>query len=382
MVFHFHLPHYFATKVKKEIEHLYASMAIGNLAQAIITIFEPIFLFAVLGLSVEQVLLFFGVVYAIYALILPIGGKIASRFGYAHAIFFSIPFQILFWFFLLGSEYNSFYIYFAPVLFAIQKALFWPAFHASLARFANGKQRGREFSMMYAIMNLVQILGPMIGGFIAMMFGINIVFIVASIIYFCSAIPLFWTKEHFVPKPYKFYDTWNLYKKYPARFVGYFGFAEEFLVLSIWPIFIYTLVKNYQDAGSLVTVATLLSTALVLYIGMYTDNHSKRTVLRVGTVFTFLSWLARIPVFSAFGVFITDALSKTSKSLVFIPVSTLTYERAESTHIMPYVIGFEQMLAIGKFLAAMVGIIVFVFTGSFVALFIVGAIFSLFYFLI
>jgi hypothetical protein len=49
---------------------------------------------------------------------------------------------------------------------------------------------------------------------------------------------------------------------------------------------------------------------------------------------------------------------------------------------MPYIIGFEQALAVGKMLAALIGIIVFATTGSFVALFIVAAIFSLFYFLV
>lgn len=376
------MPHYFAAKVRKEIEHLYASMAIGNLAQAIIVIFEPIFLYSVLGLSVVEVLLFMASVYAIYTVMIPFGAKIAARFGYAHSIFFSIPFQILFWFMMLGARSDMTWLYFAPLVFAIQKSLFWPAFHASLSRFANGKQRGREFSMMYAIMNLMQILGPMIGGFLSLALGINSIFIISSVIYLCSAIPLFWSQEVFVPKAYKFHDTWEMYKKYPAQFFGYLGFGEEFSVLTIWPIFIYIVVGNYEDTGVIVTVASLVATALSLYIGIYTDGHSKQTVMRVGSFFYFLSWLARIPVISAFGVFITDALSRTSKSLVFIPMSALTYERAESTHIMPYIVGFEQALAVGKFLGAVIGVIVFAATGSFVALFIVGAIFSLFYFLI
>ncbi len=377
-----HLPHYFASKVRKEIEHLYASMGIGNLAQAIITLFEPIFLYSVLGFSVEEVLLFMAAVYALYTIFIPFGGKIAARFGYAHSIFFSIPFQILFWLCLIGSEHSLAWIYIAPLMFAIQKTLFWPAFHASLSRFANGKQRGREFSMMYAIMNLMQVLGPMIGGFLSLALGFNGMFIVVSVIYLCSAIPLFWSQEVFVPKEYKYHDTWNLYKQYPMRFLGYFGFAEELIVLTVWPIFIFTLVSDLQDIGALVTVATLISTALALYIGMYTDNHSKRTVMRVGTYFMVLSWLARLPVISSFGIFITDALGRTAKSVNFVPMSALTYERAESTHIMPYIIGFEQALALGKFLGAVLGIIVFATTGSFVALFILAAVLSLFYFLV
>lgn len=382
MLFNFHLPHYFVAKIRKEIEHLYASTAIGNLAQAMITLFEPIFLFSVIGLSITQVLLFMAAVYGLYIVLIPFGAKIASRYGYAHSIFFSIPFQILFWVCLVGSQYNFNLIYAAPILFAIQKSLFWPAWHATIARFANGTQLAREFSMLYAIMNLMQILGPFIGGFISMFLGVNSIFVIGSIIYLCSAIPLIWSEEVFSPKTYKFHDTWEIVKKYPARFFGYLGFGEELLVLTIWPIFIFLVVQNYQDTGALVTVATLVATGLALLIGIYSDGHSKTKVLRIGNFFYILSWLARIPVFNGFGVFITDSLSRTSKSLVFIPMSAVTYERAETTHILPYVVGFEQMLSIGKFLAAVVGMIVFALTGSFVALFIVAAIFSLFYFLI
>ncbi len=379
---HFHLPHYFAAKVRREIEHLYGSVAIGNLAQAIITLFEPIFLYNVVGLSIIEVLGFMAGVYALYALLIPFGAKIAARFGYARSIFLSIPFQIIYWFLILGSEQNVVLLIPAATAFALQKSFYWPAVHASMARFSGKQQRGRELSMMYAIMNLMQIIGPMLGGFLSAMFGIEALFVIASIIYFCSVIPLLWTREKFKPKPYRFHDTVALYKKYPTRFLGYFGFGEELLVLTVWPIFIFLILTNYQDTGALVTVATLVATGLGLYIGFYTDTHSKQSLLKAGTLIYALTWLAKIPVISPFGTFIADALSRTTKTLVFIPASALTYERAENTHIMPFIVGFEQMLSIGKLLAAIVGIIVFAATGSFIALFIVGAIFSLFYFLI
>jgi MFS family permease len=379
---HFHLPHYLTAKVRAEIEHLYASVGIGNLAQAIITLFEPIFLYYVVGLSISEVLLFMAGVYAVYALIIPFGGKIAARFGYAHTLFFSIPFQIVYWFLLLGTEKNINLLIVAVLAFAVQKTLYWPALHASLSRFSSKKQRGREFSILYAIMNLMQIIGPMIGGFLSAVLGIEAIFVIAAVIYFMSAIPLLWSREVFTPKPYRYHDTWDLYKKYPMRFLGYFGFGEELLVMTIWPIYVFLILKNYEDTGALFTVATLVATGLALYIGFYTDKHSKQALLRAGTLVYALTWLVRLPVVSPFAAFITDTLSRTTKSLVFIPVSALTYERAEETHILPYVVGFEQVLAIGKLLAAILGMVVFTATGSFGALFILAAVFSLFYFLI
>ena len=233
---HLHLPHYFTAKVRGEIEHLYGSVAIGHLAIALISLFEPIFLYHVVGLSITQVLGFMAFAYTIYAVLIPIGGKIAARYSYAHSFVFSVPFPILYWFLLMGSEHNITMLGFAAVALAIYKSLYWPALHATLARFTGKKQRGREFSMMYAIMNIVQIIGPMLAGFLSSMFGIQSIFVIGSIIYSCSAIPLIWNKEVFVPKPYLFRDTLALYKKYPLQFLGYFGYGEELLVLSLGTI--------------------------------------------------------------------------------------------------------------------------------------------------
>ncbi|MEZ4180155.1 MAG: MFS transporter [Candidatus Doudnabacteria bacterium] len=382
MLFNFHLPHYFASKVRAQIEHLYASMAIGNLAQAMIAIFEPIFLYQVVGLTIEQVLLFTAALYSLYILLIIYGAKVASRFGFAHAIFFSIPFQILFWVALVGAQYNITFLIIAPVMLAIQKSLFWPAFNASMAKYANHKQIGREFSAMYALMSVMQILGPLFGGFLAIFFGPSFVFVIGSIIYLASALPLLWSDKHLHPHQYKFKQTWDLYKKYTARFCGYLGYGEELLALTIWPIFIFVNVKTYQDVGALVTVATLVATVLALYMGIYIDRHSKRGSLRFGNGFYFLSWLVKIPLISTLGLFLADSFSRTAKSTVSIPLTTLTLERAEVTDVLAYSVGFEQALSVGKLAASLLGIIVFALTGSFIALFILAALFCLFYFLI
>lgn len=382
MSYKLRLPHYFATAVRHEIGELYASTAIADLAIALVMLFEPIFLYTVLGFSIQEVLLFFAAVYALYILFIPFAAKIISRFGYDHGIFFSIPFQIIFWFLLFGAKDNMALIYFAPVAFAIEKSLFWPSFHSIVARFARDEQRGREFSVLYAIVNLMQIGGPLLGGLLAERFGIRFAFILASAIYFCSFIPLFMTREVFVPKMYKFSDTWELYKTYPLKFLGYMGFGEELLSLTIWPIFIFLVIKDYKNTGAIVTAATFVATILALYIGRVTDRHSKRLMVKIGSFFYMLVWFARLLVGTAFGAFIVDSLSRTSKDLVFIPLSTVTYERAEATHILPYAVFFEQSLSLGKFMAAVLGIIVFSMTGSFMALFIMAAAFSLLYMLV
>src|SRR6185503_434501 len=104
MSYRLHIPQFFAKSMNMEVKELFASSAIANAAMAIVTIFEPIFLYAVLGYTVVEVLWFMALVYALYITLIPLGGYVASRFGYKHAIFLSIPFQILYWLALFMAQ--------------------------------------------------------------------------------------------------------------------------------------------------------------------------------------------------------------------------------------------------------------------------------------
>ena len=379
MLSNFHLPHYFSKGVREEIGELYSHSAISNLALSVVMLFEPIFLYSVLKFSVSQVFLFMAVTYGIYILTIAWGGKLASIYGYKHAIAMSIPFQILYWLIMLAARDNVNLAFVAAIAFGIQKSLYWPGFHALMARYADRGQVGREFGLVYAIISISQIVGPFIGGVLAEKFGMTATFIMASLIYCFSIIPLFKVKEIFIPKAYSFKDTLKLYRDYPKKFIGYLGFGEELIVLTIWPIFIYIIVKNYESTGLLATIASFAAAIIAIIIGKITDQYTKRMLIKVGAFFGTLVWIVRLVANSIWNVLAIDTLSRTSKEMSFIPISTVTYIRAENTHVVPYVVFFEQSLAIGKLLACVLGIIVFSLTGSFMALFILGALFNLLY---
>ena len=121
MLLNFHLPNYFSKSVREEIGELYAHSAIANMASSMMLLFEPIFLYAVLGFSINQVLLFTAIVYAVYIVMIPLGGKAASQFGYKHAIALSVPFQLVYWMMLIVSQDNSGLAYLAAVFYGLSK---------------------------------------------------------------------------------------------------------------------------------------------------------------------------------------------------------------------------------------------------------------------
>lgn len=385
MLLNFHLPHYFTKTVCKEIGELYASSAIANLALSIVMLFEPIYLWSVLHFTVVQILTFMAVTYAVYIIFIPWGGRIASIYGYKHAIAMSIPFQIFYWMLLLVANDNGNLAYVAAVIFGMQKSLYWPGFHSLMARYADEGQVGREFGVVYALISISHIVGPFLGGYLSQKFGMPATFITAAVIYCCSVFPLFRAKEVFIPKVYRFRDTLQLYRDYTRKFIGYLGFGEEMLVLTIWPVYIYIILNNYQSAGILATVASLSAALLAIIVGKVTDQYGKRILIKLGAFMTSLVWFARPIATGLSSTMVVDTMSRTSKEICFIPISTVTYIRAENTHVVPYVVFFEQSLAIGKLLACILGIIIFSIFGAsslsagFMSLFILGGLFSLLY---
>src|ERR1051326_3173066 len=103
MFLNFHLKQYFPKDIRQEIGELYASSAISNFALSLVMLLEPIFLYTTLHFSVTKILGFMAVVYAVYIVCIPFGGKIASIYGYRHCIALSVPFQIFYWLALLAS---------------------------------------------------------------------------------------------------------------------------------------------------------------------------------------------------------------------------------------------------------------------------------------
>src|SRR3989338_6501641 len=129
-MFSIHFPQYFTKKVRQEIGEIYAHTAIANTALSMMSLFEPIFLYAVLDFTIPQVLWFTALIYAVYIIFLPLGGKVASFYGYKHAIALSVPFHIIYWMLLIVSQQSPNVAFLAAVFYGLSKTFYWPGLHS------------------------------------------------------------------------------------------------------------------------------------------------------------------------------------------------------------------------------------------------------------
>lgn len=373
--------HYFSKHPSRNLVGLYWSVGLMGLGIAAVTIFEPIFLFT-LGYGLERIMLFYLFVYLLYFLVLPFFGKIIGRLGLEHSIFYSQFFLIAFYVSLFMITKLPIFFYIAPIFLAFQKALYWPAYHADFALFSNDKQRGREVGGLETLNLTVFIIGPLIGGLIIAWSNFSTLFIVVSILFLLSSIPLLRIREIHDKQEFKYIDVLRtlIDKNHRRNFFAYFGFGEEMIVLTVWPIFIYTVISNYASIGEIVAGATLITGLIVLFLGKLADKYNNIKFLRWGSISYFISWLFRALATLGWHILTLDTVSRFSKEMVFIPLQSMTYKSAKKLGPLSYGIYLEQSLAIAKVMAAFFAIIIIaLFTDPWLPLFLLAAVFSLFY---
>ncbi len=376
--------HYFSYDLNREVIELYWNTALYNLALNLTYIFEPIFLYN-LGFNLVQIMSFYLVVYVCYAtFIIPIT-KITSKIGYKHAIFISSFIYVGYWIFLYQIKFHPNLFYIAPIWFALQKSFYWPPYNADVSIHNVKAQRGREIGLLFSLVELVAIVGPIIGGFISFQFGFIMLFTSASVLMLASVYPLFRSPEIYPRHEFQFRNFWMIMKKYPRNFFGYWGYAEDLMLMSLWPIFMFLIVPQIFSIGAIITFASFIAIMLMLYLGRLIDRFKKINFLPIGAVFYGLTWLFRWFSPTLAGIVSFDILTRLGKAMVNVPMLSKTFEIAGSKGpdlAIAYNVFFEFSLSIGKIITALASIWILKTTGSITDVFLLVGVVTMLYSLI
>lgn len=384
------LASFLAHRLTQQVKELYSSTLILNFAISAATIFEPVFLYLLfidkygLNKTLQLVMFFYLGVYLIYFFILPLGAKFARRYGFEHSIAVSTVFTALFYVSLFASSYNPAWLIAAIIFYAIWKMFYWPAYHGNFAYFSSRGEQGRQISNLLVLESIVFIIGPVVGGLILELAGFKVLFILTAILMMISNIPMLITREEFEPAEFSYSRAYvRLFRKENLRkMLALIGFGEELIVLTIWPIFIYVTVNDFLGLGLITSFSVLATTIIFLYIGKMTDKGDGRHLLKFGVVLYFFSWLWRLLSRSVLGVFLIDVYSRISKQAIAIPLTALTYQKAQDTSIMKTILFFEMSLVLGKIIALILALVLLqFFTPGWNVLFIMASAFSLLYLL-
>ncbi len=365
MILH-HTLHYFSRTVNREVKEVYWFSSIYALAVALIFIFEPIYLYKA-GFDVIHILLFYLLVYFGYSTFIFLAAPISSRIGYKHSILISTFFYVAYWTILFNIARFPELFFVAPFLYSLQKSFFWPPYDSDIALASAKVQRGREIGVLFSLVEIFSIVGPFLGGFISAAFGFKALFILAGTLLVSSTYPLFSTPDIYPKHEFEFKNFVDIFNRYKQNFLGYWGYAEDLMIMSIWPIVIFLTVTNVIWVGTVSTFASVVSSVLMLYIGRLTDKTDKLKIIKVVSRLYGLTWIFRFLAQGLAGILGFDILTKTGRASVSVPVVSLTYEIAGSgnaNHAIAYSVFYEFSIAVGNSITCLVGITLLSFTDN------------------
>src|SRR3989338_106467 len=176
-----YLSHYFPRHLAPQLRELYVAIGIQNLATAAVMIFEPIYLLE-RGYQLSEVITFYLGIYLIYFAIMPLGANVALRFGYNKSIILSSFFLIGYYLSLLALSRIPIFVLIAIPSLAIQKALYWPGYHAEFSRYGDSHEEGREVSSREVIDMVGAVIGPFFGGLMLYLSNFNTLFSIVCLL--------------------------------------------------------------------------------------------------------------------------------------------------------------------------------------------------------
>lgn len=364
---------------RREIKEFLTTVALHELAQAAINIFEPVYLYS-LGLNLTQIIGFYLAVYIIYFLAIPFGGRVAKGLGFEHAMSIGILFTIGYYLALIAIPAWTPFLYIAVPLYALQKTFWWPGYHANFARYSRRKETGREIGATQVIFSITAAAGPLLGGLLVDLTNFMVLYTVAIGLMLISVFPMLATPERFTPSKLGWLEQMRYIfsKKYRRSLIMGLGFGEELIAYTVWPLFIYFIVDSALNLGALVAAATALTVLATTIAARWSDLKQRRQVYLWGWVLVVLSWLGRPFLIWPLSILGVDTIYRTGKSLLFVPMYSCVYDDAKSNHIMLEVVAFEAVLVLGKIVTMVVLLLVLPWAGI-AGAFVVAAVSSLFY---
>lgn len=361
--------HHIEYSFKREINELFLSVSLKNIALSLVAIFEPIFFYNYFNQSIYKVILYFVVIYFFFAVLVPFGAKVVSKIGIKHSILLSVPFVILYYLGMYQLVNYGFLLFILPLLNVVYKSLFWPAYHLDFAKFSEGPKRGRQLSIM-RILNLgAGIISPFIGGYIIVQFGFHILFITATILLVLSVVPLFFSKE--IYEKFDFHpgrSFLNLIKKHHIRsHLAILGWGMDAAVGAvIWSLLLYFIVKDYETIGGISSVATLIIVFFVYYIGILSDKYGAKKLLKFGALLTGLGWFFRGLITNVTQAFFSNSFYKFSFQVLSVSFNKEVYKRINyNAEKLGYIVYREVILNIGRIIILVIAGLSFLFIGSF-----------------
>ena len=338
------MKHRFGFLMNTELNELYVTMAMRSFAISMINLFVPIYLIQQ-GYTVFWVFIYFAVLALSHTALTPIAAKYASKHGFKHTIFFSIPFLIIYY--LMLYTLDMWPLLLIPVIHGISNSHFWMGYHVDFSKYSAKKSRGSQLGTAKIISSLFTVAGPVIGGFILVIAGFKVLFAIVALLLLLTFIPLFYSNDTHEPITFKLR---NILKGKTFRdLIAYLAFGiEAGANFVIWPLFLFFFVISDFSGLGLIHSLSLFFSLVFTYLAGKMTNKNSGFVIKAGSIMNALVWGLSMVIRTGVQSASADALYGISQVFMRLPFNARCYEKANAKDRLNYITFREMTINFGR----------------------------------
>ncbi|MEK7452732.1 MAG: hypothetical protein AAB614_00690 [Patescibacteria group bacterium] len=346
----------------KEMNEMYLSVFLMSIAQGLVAIFVPIYLYS-LHYSISEILFYYFLISAYFLILTPFLIKIISKIGVKHSIGISIPFHIIYFLGLNIIESLPLLFYILPAILSSSLIFHNIGYHLNYMEHSDSERTEKEVSILIILPVIASIASPFIGGFIAFVFGYSYIYIIGSIILSLSIMPLFVTKDQKEKINFKTNEIFKNVIKKENKFLttSFMAYAATSTIgIVIWPLFLTTLNISTKIIGFIISV-TAISTLFFSYFTSDKRNNIENEKESIKKIYIFdtLGWIGRIFVDSSISAFVVESYKTITVRLLHIKWASLSYNIAKKSDYFRFIVSRELTFNISRVLVIPLFILIF-----------------------
>lgn len=354
--------HFWRNATFSEVAELYVSRMLRMAAMYLAGSFMSIYLYQ-LGYSIATIAFFWAGFYLCKSLVaLPVA-KFVAWVGPKHAILVSnilyIPSMVAF---ALLPEWGTWLLFVSLAFQAVSATMYSIAYLINFSKVKSVEHAGKEIAYMNIFEKVTTGLSPLIGGFIAFIWGPQVVIIIAAILFAAAAAPLFKTGEQ-VKTGQKL-----SFRGFPWQLLRGHAFAQlsvgfdVFVSGTVWALYVAIVILGltadnndvYAITGILVSVVFVVAIIASYTYGRLIDKRRGGDLMKVSVIANTATHLVRPFVQSPVTVAGLNAANELATTGYSLPYTRAMFDNADISGARVTYLGLAEVLSnIGAFVAAL-----------------------------
>lgn len=345
--------HFWRYATFSEVAELYVSRMLRMAALYIAASFMSIYLYQN-GYTIAQIGFFWAAFFLFKSFIALPTARFVAWIGPKHAILVSnilyIPAMILF---ALLPQYGPWLLVGTAVLQGLSAAMYSIAYLIDFSKVKSTEHAGKEIAYMNIFEKITTGLSPLVGGFIAFLFGPQVVIIIAAILFALAAAPLFKTGEQVkVGQKLQFKGfPWRLLLRHSA---GQFSVGFDSVTSgTVWTLYVAVVIFGitassndvYASMGVLLSVVFIAAIVASYTYGKIIDKSKGGELMKAGAVANALTHFVRPFVVSPVTVAGLNAANELATTAYNLPYTRGVFDNADLSGVRITYLGVNEVIS-------------------------------------